>query len=653
MSTAPLIAEISTKGAKKAASELKLVSSQAKKTENNVVGMGLSFKSIGKNASAAAAAISGPMGGISSRISSVVTVLTSGTAAATGFGLAIAGAGYLIAAGVKELDIMNVELAKTEAILRATGNASGKTALQLQEQARQIAFATLASTEGIQQAQAKLLTFDRIQGKVFDDAIMLAQDLATVMGGDASSQALALGKALQDPVKGITALNRVGVSFTAQQADQIKAMVASGNTMKAQTVIIAALKAQVGGAGADVAKDSLAGKLDTAGQLYTEFTAKLADNTGAYSLTGKLIDGMIGRFAELNEMLRSPTAAEYADQAMEVSWALAEQQNKLDGLNIGTREYIRTQNQVTALTKEKIGLIKLAGEAGAKENAESIKAANADLAASLKRQKDEADSKALLNKDAASADLDAFFALEDRKAERLKLSGEEQKRLQLEDLEFYTNMLKLKGDADQKASDESDMINKISSQAKLDALGDVTSNLGAILGEQSALFKAAAITETTINTYSGATAAYKSLAGIPIVGPALGAAAAGVVIAGGLANVRKIASAREQGGQLSAGQTSTIAERGEVEVITPANASRVRTASQMRGIMGGDSGGSTNVSLVVIDQSTGGKNFSSEQNDDGRIILLIRDTVSNDLQGGNTQISKSLASSFKVDKNNG
>ena len=95
---------------------------------------------------------------------------------------------------------------------------------------------------------------------MFNDAIALTQDLATVFGGTASSQATQLGKALQDPIKGLTALNRVGVSFTAQQEELVKSLVKSGNTMKAQEIIIESLKAQVGGAGESVAKDSLAGK---------------------------------------------------------------------------------------------------------------------------------------------------------------------------------------------------------------------------------------------------------------------------------------------------------------------------------------------------------------------------------------------------------
>lgn len=178
-------------------------------------------------------------------------------------------------------------------------------------------------------------------------------------------------------------------------------------------------------------------------------------------------------------------------------------------------------------------------------------------------------------------------------------------------------------------------------------LGDTTSALKTALGEGNALYKAAAITQTIIETYKGATAAYASLSTIPIVGPALGVAAAAAVTAAGLANVAKIRSAREQGGNLSVGQISTIAERGKPEVIMPAGASRVRTAEQMRQIMG-ESGGKNNgvPQISIINQTTGRiDSVQQEQDDEGRIRLLIRETVSSDFQDSNSNISKSRRSS--------
>tara|TARA_R110000764_G_scaffold33431_2_gene74967 strand:- start:3299 stop:5536 length:2238 start_codon:yes stop_codon:yes gene_type:complete len=175
----------------------------------------------------------------------------------------------------------------------------------------------------------------------------------------------------------------------------------------------------------------------------------------------------------------------------------------------------------------------------------------------------------------------------------------------------------------------------------------VLSDLETIGGRETKAFKAAAKINAIVKTYEAANSAFASLAPIPIVGPALGAAAAGVAVAAGLANVRAIDSAREQGGQLSAGQSSTIAERGQLEVIAPVNASRVRTANQMKSIMG-EGSSKPEVNVVIIDQSEGKKEFDQSTDDEGRIILLIRSTTQADAANPNSGFRKSLSSSTNV-----
>lgn len=116
---------------------------------------------------------------------------------------------------------------------------------------------------------------------------------------------------------------------------------------------------------------------------------------------------------------------------------------------------------------------------------------------------------------------------------------------------------------DQEIASNENAINQLASQneikwaeltqaEKLNVISSGFKNLSAILGEESAAGKAAAIAAATIDTYNSATSSYKSLAGIPIIGPALGAAAAGAAIVSGIANVKKIASTKTPGGKSTA-----------------------------------------------------------------------------------------------------
>lgn len=88
-------------------------------------------------------------------------------------------------------------------------------------------------------------------------------------------------------------------------------------------------------------------------------------------------------------------------------------------------------------------------------------------------------------------------------------------------------------------------IEEAKNENKLQLASSTFGNLAAIFGEESKAGKAAAIAQTTIDTYQAATAAYKSLAGIPIVGPALGGIAAAAAVVSGIANVKKITATKQ------------------------------------------------------------------------------------------------------------
>ena len=83
-------------------------------------------------------------------------------------------------------------------------------------------------------------------------------------------------------------------------------------------------------------------------------------------------------------------------------------------------------------------------------------------------------------------------------------------------------------------------IEELTNEAKVDLASNSLGNLASVLGEESKAGKAAAIAQTTIESYKGATAAYASLAGVPIVGPALGAVAAAAALVAGFKNVQAI-----------------------------------------------------------------------------------------------------------------
>ena len=162
----------------------------------------------------------------------------------------IAGVGLALTASLGAAANADQSLRRLDAVLKATGYASGLTAREIAAFADGIEAATLATAEGVQDAASILATFRSVSGETFTRALGLAQDMSAVFGQDLSSSATQLGKALEDPIEGLTALRRVGISFTDSQKELIATLVETGQTADAQRVILDALAQQVGGAGA-------------------------------------------------------------------------------------------------------------------------------------------------------------------------------------------------------------------------------------------------------------------------------------------------------------------------------------------------------------------------------------------------------------------
>jgi len=168
------------------------------------------------------------------------------------FGVAAGAIGFKLASAAYESQKV---MAQTTAIIKATGGAAGVTATQVSKLSETLSMQIGVDDELIQKSANLLLTFKQVQNQVgennniFDRAVITAQDLGNVFGS-ADAAAMQLGKALSDPEKGITALRRAGINFTEQQKEQIKTLVASGDVLGAQKLILAEVESQVGGTAA-------------------------------------------------------------------------------------------------------------------------------------------------------------------------------------------------------------------------------------------------------------------------------------------------------------------------------------------------------------------------------------------------------------------
>lgn len=202
-------------------------------------------KGIGGGVAAGSAAAKADLAGVGKQaesVSSVVGKLAVGAAAVTALSRA-----------VRDADESRKVAAQTEAAIRSTGQAANVTAGQVGTYASAISKATGLDDEWVQTGANMLLTFKNIRNEagkgndIFAQTTKIMADMAVATGTDAKAAALQLGKALNDPITGVSKLGRVGVTFTDQQKAMIETMVKSGDVMGAQKIILKELESEFGG----------------------------------------------------------------------------------------------------------------------------------------------------------------------------------------------------------------------------------------------------------------------------------------------------------------------------------------------------------------------------------------------------------------------
>jgi hypothetical protein len=186
--------------------------------------------------------------------------------------------------------------AQLNAVLESTGGVAGVTAAQVNEIGTALSQMTMFDDEAIVSAESLLLTFTNIGANVFPQATETVLNMSQALGQDLNSSATQLGKALQDPILGITALRRVGVNFTDAQQEMIKGLVEAGKLEEAQALILGELETEFGGA-AKAAGQTFAGQLKI---LQTQF-GNIKETVGT-----ALLPTLSGLATMLNDYLSKP-----------------------------------------------------------------------------------------------------------------------------------------------------------------------------------------------------------------------------------------------------------------------------------------------------------------------------------------------------------
>jgi len=187
-----------------------------------------------------------------------------------------------VKAGFDEMAAGEAVAADTAAAIKSTGGVAGVTAKQIDTMAGSLQRLTGYDDEAIASAENLILTFTNVrnvvgQGNdVFNQATKATLDLSRRFHQDLETSAVQLGKALQDPIRGVTALRRAGISFSTAQQRMINRLVSTGNVLEAQKIILQEVRTEVGGA-AEAYGKTTPGQIDILRENVKNFAGDLAE----------------------------------------------------------------------------------------------------------------------------------------------------------------------------------------------------------------------------------------------------------------------------------------------------------------------------------------------------------------------------------------
>lgn len=170
-----------------------------------------------------------------------------------GGAFAAVGAVKFMGGALEEMEEAQKVGKQTAAVIKSTGGVAKVSAKDIDSLATELSNLAGIDDEVIASSQNVLLTFTQVRNEVgkgndvFNQASKAALNMSVAMGSDLQTATVQVGKALNDPIKGVAALRKVGVQLTEQQEESIKTMMEQGNVMGAQKLILGELETQFGG----------------------------------------------------------------------------------------------------------------------------------------------------------------------------------------------------------------------------------------------------------------------------------------------------------------------------------------------------------------------------------------------------------------------
>lgn len=209
------------------------------------------------------------------------------------------GVGTVFNKFIQETKNAQNEQAQLAAVVRSTGEAAGYSVDELNKMATAFSNSSVFSEGEINKAQTRLLSYTGIVGEEFPRAMQAVIDMSARMGVSVEQSAETIGKALDVPSQGLTALSKQGFRFSEEQKRLVEQLEKAGKTAEAQGIILSALESSYGGA-ARAARDTLGGALQG---LQNQIDSLMTGDDGS-------VNGLTSKINDLSDTLGSAQTKE-------------------------------------------------------------------------------------------------------------------------------------------------------------------------------------------------------------------------------------------------------------------------------------------------------------------------------------------------------
>ncbi len=203
--------------------------------------------------------------------------------------------------GLKDLETqyisqMSAEI-KLQTILSSTGHAVQYTYDEIDALSKAWEKQTGINDKVIKSAAGIAATFTKIEKESFKGVIEQALNMSTIFDQDLKQSVIQLGTALNDPIRGVGRLRRIGISFTQAQKNQIEALIETNDLLGAQTVILDELEVEIGKV-ARAMGASASGDIKRFANAWENLKEGLGESTSKhFSSTRRAITGLIDDIA--------------------------------------------------------------------------------------------------------------------------------------------------------------------------------------------------------------------------------------------------------------------------------------------------------------------------------------------------------------------